>query len=125
MDLRAANISSLSDPRLTPFVLEQQVPADAAVIEARDVFKVFIGGGDRHSRRAFLALRDVNLLVEAGQFVSFVGPYRRSPSGGGVLKVLLRAVAVPHRAVQPEDAFYVSYGLRVRNNRLWKSSKTR
>jgi hypothetical protein len=43
------------------------VPADAAVIEARDVFKVFIGGGDRHSRRAFLALRDVNLLIEPGQ----------------------------------------------------------
>ena len=50
------------------------MPVNEAVIEARDVFKVFIGGGDRHSRRAFLALRDVNILIEAGQFVSFVGP---------------------------------------------------
>jgi NitT/TauT family transport system ATP-binding protein len=45
-----------------------------AVIEARDVFRVFIGGGDRRSRRAFLALRDVNLLIEPGQFVTLVGP---------------------------------------------------
>jgi len=37
-------------------------------------------------------------------------PYRRVAFRGGVLRVLLRAVAVPHRAVQPEDAFYVSYG---------------
>ena len=50
------------------------MPADETVIEARDVFKVFIGGGDRRSRRAFLALRDVNLLIEPGQFVTFVGP---------------------------------------------------
>jgi len=37
-------------------------------------------------------------------------PYRRVAFRGGVLRVLLRAVAVPRRAVQPEDAFYVSYG---------------
>lgn len=51
-----------------------QVPSDGAVIEARNVFKVFVARGDRHRRRAFLALRDINLLIEPGQFVSFVGP---------------------------------------------------
>jgi hypothetical protein len=50
------------------------VSSDGAVIEAHNVFKVFVARGDRGGRRAFLALRDVNLLIEPGQFVSFVGP---------------------------------------------------
>jgi hypothetical protein len=41
-----------------------------------------------------------------------IKPYRRVAFRGGVLRVLLRAVGVPRRAVQPEDAFYVSYGHR-------------
>ncbi len=50
------------------------MPGDGAVIEAKDVFKVFIPRGDRRGRRAFLALRDVNLAIEPGEFVSFIGP---------------------------------------------------
>ncbi|MBI3998250.1 MAG: ABC transporter ATP-binding protein [Armatimonadetes bacterium] len=45
-----------------------------AAIEIRDVFKVFVARGDRHQRRAFLALRDVSLTIPSGRFVSFVGP---------------------------------------------------
>ncbi len=51
-----------------------QVSPDGAVIEVRNVFKVFVARGDRGGRRAFLALHDVNLLIEPGRFVSFVGP---------------------------------------------------
>lgn len=46
----------------------------AGVIEARDVFKVFVARGERRRRRAFLALHGVNLAVQPGRFVSFVGP---------------------------------------------------
>jgi len=48
-------------------------PAET-VIEASDVFKVFIARGERGSRRPILALRDVNLVIEPGQFITFVGP---------------------------------------------------
>lgn len=51
-----------------------QVSPDGAVVEVRNIFKVFVARGDRGGRRAFLALHDVNLLVEPGRFVSFVGP---------------------------------------------------
>jgi NitT/TauT family transport system ATP-binding protein len=44
------------------------------VIAARDVFKVFVARDTRSSRGAFLALRDVNLEVGQGRFVSLVGP---------------------------------------------------
>jgi len=44
------------------------------IIEAREVFKVFTAQGNRHDRRAFLALHDVNLAVDAGRFVALVGP---------------------------------------------------
>jgi NitT/TauT family transport system ATP-binding protein len=44
------------------------------VIEAHDVFKVFVARENRHHRRAFLALHDINLTIEPGRFVSFVGP---------------------------------------------------
>lgn len=44
------------------------------VIVAHDVYKVFVARGDRRRRRAFLALKDVNLAIGAGRFVSFVGP---------------------------------------------------
>ncbi len=47
---------------------------EAPVIEARDVFKVFVARENRHRRRAFLALHDVNLTIEGGRFISFVGP---------------------------------------------------
>src|SRR3972149_6336825 len=47
---------------------------DAAVIEVRDVFKVFVARGDDHQRRAFLALHDVNLAIGRGRFISLVGP---------------------------------------------------
>jgi len=46
----------------------------AGVIEARDVFKVFVARGERRRRRAFLALHGVNLAIQPGRFVSFVGP---------------------------------------------------
>jgi NitT/TauT family transport system ATP-binding protein len=46
----------------------------AGVIEARDVFKVFVARGERRRRRAFLALHDVRLAIQQGRFVSFVGP---------------------------------------------------
>lgn len=46
----------------------------AGVIEARDVFKVFVARGERRRRRAFLALHGVTLAIEQGRFVSFVGP---------------------------------------------------
>ena len=44
------------------------------MIEARDVFKVFVARGERRRRRAFLALHGVNLAIQPGRFVSFVGP---------------------------------------------------
>ncbi len=47
---------------------------DGPVIEARDVFKVFVARENRHRRRAFLALHDVNLAIAPGRFVSLVGP---------------------------------------------------
>lgn len=45
-----------------------------AVIEAQDVFKIFVARGDHGSARAFLALREINLSVQAGQFISLIGP---------------------------------------------------
>ena len=48
--------------------------ASEHVIVARDVYKVFVARGDRYRRRAFLALRDVNLAIGRGRFISFVGP---------------------------------------------------
>jgi NitT/TauT family transport system ATP-binding protein len=50
------------------------MPAAGHVIEARDVFKVFVARGGGDGRRAFLALRDVTLDIAQGQFVSLVGP---------------------------------------------------
>ncbi|MGQ0569361.1 MAG: ABC transporter ATP-binding protein [Armatimonadota bacterium] len=47
---------------------------DGPVIEARDVFKVFIARENRRRRRAFLALHDISLTIAPGRFVSFVGP---------------------------------------------------
>jgi len=44
------------------------------VIEAHDVFKIFVARGDRGRQRAFLALQHVNLTITPGRFVSFVGP---------------------------------------------------
>jgi NitT/TauT family transport system ATP-binding protein len=44
------------------------------IIEAHAVFKVFTARGNRHDRRAFLALRDVSLDVSAGRFLALVGP---------------------------------------------------
>src|SRR3990172_8134264 len=44
------------------------------VIEARDVFKIFVARADRGRQRAFLALQHVNLAITPGRFVSFVGP---------------------------------------------------
>src|SRR3972149_1609736 len=43
------------------------------IIEAREVFKVFTAQGNRHDRRAFLALHDVNLAAEAGKYIAMVG----------------------------------------------------
>lgn len=48
--------------------------ASEHVIVSRDVYKVFVARGDRYRRRAFLALRDVNLTIGRGRFISFVGP---------------------------------------------------
>ena len=45
----------------------------AAVLEARGVFKVFVSRG-RGGRDAMLALRDVNLEVRKGEFLSLIGP---------------------------------------------------
>lgn len=50
------------------------MPASDAVIEIRDVFKVFVARGDRQQPRAFLALRDINLTIQRGRFISLVGP---------------------------------------------------
>lgn len=47
---------------------------EGPVIEARDVFKVFIARENRHRRRAFLALHDISLAIAPGRFISFVGP---------------------------------------------------
>lgn len=46
---------------------------DSPVIVARHVYKVFVSRGG-HGPRATLALRDVNLEVGRGRFVSLVGP---------------------------------------------------
>ena len=51
-----------------------QVSSDRAVIEAREVFKVFVASGCRSNRRAFLALHNVELAIAPGRFVSLVGP---------------------------------------------------
>jgi len=45
----------------------------AAALEARGVFKVFVSRG-RGGRHAMLALRDVNLEVRQGEFLSLIGP---------------------------------------------------
>src|SRR3990170_3593804 len=50
------------------------MPANDAVIEVRDVFKVFVAQGDAQQRCAFLALHDVNLAIGRGRFISLVGP---------------------------------------------------
>lgn len=44
-----------------------------AALEARGVFKVFVTGG-RSGRQAMIALRDVNLEVRRGEFLSLIGP---------------------------------------------------
>lgn len=56
------------------FSADPQVPGENAVIEIRDVFKVFVARGDDHRRQAFLALQNVSLTIPPGRFVSFVGP---------------------------------------------------
>ncbi|MDQ7843825.1 MAG: ABC transporter ATP-binding protein [Armatimonadota bacterium] len=48
--------------------------AAPGIIEARDVFKVFVARTERRRRHAFLALHDVSLTIPQGRFVSFVGP---------------------------------------------------
>jgi len=73
---------------------------DAAVIEVRDVFKVFVARGDDHQRRAFLALHDVNLTIGRGRFMSLVGP-----SGCGKSTVLNMIAGL----VQPTEG-EVRYG---------------
>ena len=59
---------------LHPFQQVSQVSFDGAVIEAREVFKVFVARGSGPSRRAFLALHDIDLAIPPGRFVSLVGP---------------------------------------------------
>jgi NitT/TauT family transport system ATP-binding protein len=76
----------------------------AGVIEARDVFKVFVARGERRRRRAFLALHGVNLAIQQGRFVSFVGP-----SGCGK-STLLNMIA---GLVRPTDGAVVYKGAPV------------
>jgi NitT/TauT family transport system ATP-binding protein len=45
----------------------------AAALEARGIFKVFVTRG-RSGRQALLALRDINLVVRRGEFMSLIGP---------------------------------------------------
>lgn len=70
--------------------------ADGTVIEIRDVFKVFVAGGNRLQRRAFLALQDINLNVAAGRFVSFVGP---SGCGKSTLLNMIAGLVKPTEGV--------------------------
>ena len=44
------------------------------IIEAQEVYKVFTASGNRHDRRAFLALRDITFTVPAGRFIALIGP---------------------------------------------------
>ncbi|MDR7484631.1 MAG: ABC transporter ATP-binding protein [Armatimonadota bacterium] len=62
-------------PLLAPDPLPDAAPSGGeAVIQVRDVYKVFVASRNRGSRRAFLALHDVNLTIRRGRFISFVGP---------------------------------------------------
>ncbi len=63
-----------------------------AIIEARGVFKAFIARGDRAGGRALLALRDVNLAVAPGRFVSLIGP---SGCGKSTLLNMIAGLVAP------------------------------
>ncbi|MGH2454015.1 MAG: ABC transporter ATP-binding protein [bacterium] len=66
--------------------------ANHAIIEARGVFKAFVARGDRPDRRALLALRDVNLAVAPGRFVSLIGP---SGCGKSTLLNMIAGLVLP------------------------------
>lgn len=68
------------------------MPADHAIIEARGVFKAFVARGDRPGRRAILALRDVNLAIAPGRFVSLIGP---SGCGKSTLLNMVAGLVLP------------------------------
>jgi NitT/TauT family transport system ATP-binding protein len=49
------------------------VSSNHVIIEARGLHKVFVARGSG-GQKAFLALRDINLRIARGRFVSFIGP---------------------------------------------------
>jgi NitT/TauT family transport system ATP-binding protein len=84
------------------------MPADHAIIEARGVFKAFVARGDRTGRRALLALRDVNLAVAPGRFVSLIGP---SGCGKSTLLNMVAGLIVPSEG----EVWYKNQSIRAVN----------
>lgn len=91
------------------------------LIEARGVFKVFVTrvGGDHPP--AFLALRDVNLTVERGRFVSLIGP---SGCGKSTLLNMVAGLVRPTEGVlrykgRPVDGINTDAGYITQDDNLF------